>query len=213
MSSTLISRRSALAGFAALPLAAQAQTSADQPEFYPIPVELLAGVDAIQGKVTFGSPQADVRLYEFFDYNCGFCRQTARDIRPLLAANKDMAITLVHYAVLGIPSIQAHRIALAFSRQKPKSYLEFHEKLYEVKGVKTDEPALAIALKLGADKAQLLKDADSEAVTQAMMASARLGETLGFRATPSFILGKEGYSGFLSLKQTQGVIDAYRKTL
>lgn len=211
--SALISRRMALAGLCAMPVAARAQTAPDQPDFYPIPVELLAGVDEIQGKVTLGNPNAEIKFYEFFDYNCGFCRQTARDIRPLLGANKDMAVVLVHYAVLGIPSIQAHRIALAFSRQKPKSYLDFHEKLYEVKGVKTDEPALALALKLGANKTQLLKDADSEAVTQTMMASARLGETLGFRATPSFILGKEGYSGFLSLKQTQGVIDAYRKTL
>lgn len=211
--SALISRRLVLAGLSASPLAAQAQTAPDQPEFYPIPVELLAGMEDLQGKVTLGNPKAEIRLYEFFDYNCGYCRQSTRDIRPLLSANKDMALVLVNYAVLGIPSIQATRVALAFSRQKPQNYLEFHEKLFETRGTRSDETALAIALKLGANKAQLLKDADSEAVTQAMMASARLGETLGFRATPSFLLGKEGYSGFLSLKQTQGVIDAYRKTL
>ena len=208
-----LSRRATLAGLLALPAGAKAQTTPDAPDFYPIPVELLAGLDAIQGKVTLGNAQAEIRLYEFFDYNCGYCRQSTRDIRPLLSANKDMALVLVHYPVLGIPSIQAHRIALAFSRQKPQTYLEFHEKLFETRGTRSDEAALAIALKLGANKPQLLKDADSEAVTNTMMASARFGESVGFRATPSFLLGKEGYSGFIGLKQTQGVIDAYRKTL
>lgn len=208
-----ISRRAALAGLIAAPSAAKAQTAPETPDFFPLPVELLVGLDDVQGKITLGNAKAEVRLFEFFDYNCGFCRQAARDIRPLLAANKDMAVVLVHYAVLGIPSIGAHRAALAFSRQKPGHYHAFHEALFETRGVKGDDAALALALKLGANKAQLLKDADSEAVTQALMAGARLGESYGFRATPSYVLGKEGYSGFLSLKQKQGVIEAYRKTL
>lgn len=208
-----LTRRATLAGLIAAPAAARAQTSPDAPDFFPLPVELLAGLDDVQGKVTLGNAKGEIRLYEFFDYNCGFCRQAARDVRPLLAANKDMAVVLVHYAVLGIPSIQAHRVALAFSRQKPGQYHAFHEALFETRGVKSDEAALALALKLGANKAQLLKDADSEAVTQALMAGARLGESYGFRATPSYVLGKEGYSGFLSLRQKQGVIEGYRKTL
>ncbi len=213
MSSLRFSRRSVLCTLLALPRAAGAQTSAGQVEFYPLPVELLAGVEELSGRITLGDPRAEIKLYEFFDYNCGFCRQTTRDLRPLISANKDMAVVLVHYAVLGIGSIQAHRIALAFSRQKPRHYLDFHEKLFETRGPKGNEAALAAALGFGADEAQLLRDADSEAVTQAMTAAARLGERLGFRATPSFILGREGYSGFLSLKQTQATIDAYRKTL
>lgn len=208
----LISRRSALLALAGTPLASAALAQS-KPEFYPIPVELLVGLDTLQGKVTLGNREAELRLIEFFDYNCGFCRQAARDIRPLLSANKDLAVVLVNYAVLGIPSIGATRVALAFSKQKGEKYLDFHQKLFEVRGTKTDDAAIAVALKLGANKAQLLKDADSEAVTNAMLSSARVGETFGFMATPSYLLGREGYAGFLTLAQKQAAIEDARKAL
>lgn len=205
-----LSRRSLVLGLSALPLAAQAQS---KPEFYPIPVELLAGLDEIQGKVTLGNRDADIRLIEFFDYNCGYCRQAARDIRPLLAANKDVALVLVNYAVLGIPSIGATRVALAFSKQKAAKYLDFHQQLFEVRGTRSDDAAIAIAGKLGANRKQLLIDADSEAVTNAMLMAARVGEKFGFMATPSYLLGREGFAGFLTLTQKQAAIDEARKAL
>jgi protein-disulfide isomerase len=203
-------RRTTLLALGMMPFAAHAQQKA---EFYPIPVELLMGLDEIQGKVTLGNPQAELKLIEFFDYNCGYCRQAARDIRPLLTANRDVAVVLVNYAVLGIPSIGATRVALAFSKQKGAKYLDFHQQMFEVRGTRGDDAAIAIALKLGANKAQLLKDADSEAVTNAMLTAARVGEKFGFMATPSYLLGREGYAGFLTLAQKQAAIDEARKAL
>ena len=207
-----ITRRVLVAGLAGLPFAAQAQSPAPQekPEFYPIPVELLAGLDALQGTVTLGNPKADVRLYEFFDYNCGFCRKTVKDIRPLLAANKDLAVVLVNYAVLGIPSIGATRVALAFSKQKAATYLAFHEALFARRGTIDANQAIDVALKLGANKARLVEDADSDPVTSAMKAAARLGETFGFQATPSYLVGRDGFSGYLDRPQKQAAITAFR---
>ena len=208
----LISRRSALLALAGAPLAGAALAQS-KPEFYPIPVELLAGLDEIQGKITLGNREADIRLIEFFDYNCGYCRQAARDIRPLLSANKDVAVVLVNYAVLGIPSIGATRVALAFSKQKAARYLDFHQQLFEVRGTRSDDAAIAIAVKLGANKKQLLVDADSEAITNAMLTAARVGEKFGFMATPSYLLGRDGFAGFLTLAQKQAAIDEARKAL
>lgn len=204
----LFSRRAALVGLAALPALGGA---ASANEFYPVPVELLAGFGELQGKVTLGNPDADVTLVEFFDYNCPYCKGAARDVRPLIAANKDLAVVLVNYAVLGIPSIGATRVALAFSRQKPEHYLEFHEQLFLTRGTIGPDHAIAVALKLGANKAQLLEDADSDPVTQAMRGAAELGNSLGMRATPSYLIGRDVFSGFLTKRQKQAAIDAYRK--
>ncbi len=213
-----ISRRVAITGlavspFAGLSVAAQAQprTAPEKPEFYPIPVELLAGLEQLQGTVTLGNPQADIQLVEFFDYNCGFCRQTVKDIRPLLGANKDLSIRLVNYAVLGIPSIGATRVALAFSRQKAANYLAFHEALFARRGTLDANHAIEVALKLGANGARLVEDADSDAVTAAMKAAAKLGESLGFQATPSYLIGRDGFTGFLDRKAKQAAIAAFRQ--
>lgn len=206
----LLSRRFVLSGLAASAVAAPALSQA-QAEFYPIPVELLEGLERLNGRVSLGSTNPDVTIVEFFDYNCGFCRRTARDVRPLLQSEKNLRFVLVNYAVLGIPSVMATRVALAFSRQKADRYLDFHEQMFAQSGVRDAEMALAVATKLGADRNKLLADGDSPAVTEAMKASARLGESFAFQATPSFLVGREGFTGALTLEQKRAVIRAFRQ--
>lgn len=205
----MVSRRVVIAGLVSLPVVPSA--TANEPDFYPIPVELLAGLERLQGAVTFGQRNAEIRLYEFFDYNCGWCRRTAADARALVQANKDVAVTLVNYAVLGIPSISASRVALAFSRQKADRYLDFHEALFKRRGTIDGQIALDVAGTFGVDRKKLLADADSDAVTAALRASAQLGNTLGFQATPSYLMGREGFTGFLDRAAKQRAITAWRQ--
>lgn len=206
----VLSRRLVLSGLAASAIIGPAGAQA-RPDFYPIPVELLDGLERLNGRVSLGSRNPDVTIVEFFDYNCGFCRRTARDVRPLLQSEPDLRFMLVNYAVLGLPSIMATRVALAFSRQKADRYLDFHEQMFAQNGVRDAELALAIAAKLGADRKRLLADADSDAVTEAMKAAARLGESFAFQATPSFLVGREGFSGALTLEQKRAAIRAFRQ--
>lgn len=205
----MVSRRVVIAGLASLPVVPSA--TANEQDFYPIPVELLAGLERLQGAVTFGQRNAEIRLYEFFDYNCGWCRRTAADARALVQANKDVAVTLVNYAVLGIPSISASRVALAFSRQKADRYLDFHEALFKRRGTIDGQIALDVAGTFGVDRKKLLADADSDAVTAALRASAQLGNSLGFQATPSYLMGREGFTGFLDRAAKQRAITAWRQ--
>lgn len=204
------SRRLVLAGLAGTFTLGSAEAQA-RPEFYPIPVELLSGLDRLNGRVSLGSTNPDVTIVEFFDYNCGFCRRTARDVRPLIQSEKGLRFVLVNYAVLGLPSIMATRVALAFSRQKAERYLDFHERMFAQGGVRDAEMALEVATKLGANRAKLIEDADSPAVTAAMKAAATLGDNLAFQATPSFLVGREGFSGALSLEQKRAAIRAFRQ--
>lgn len=205
----MIARRSFVVGAAAavtLPAFGQAR-----PDFYPIPVELLAGLDRLNGRVTLGAQSPDVTIVEFFDYNCGFCRRTARDVRPLLQSDNGLRYVLVNYAVLGLPSLLATRVALAFSRQKANRYLDFHEAMFARNGTRDANLAIDVAMKLGADRKRLLEDADSDAVTEAMKASARLGENFNFNATPSFLVGRDAFSGALALEQKRTAIRAFRQ--
>ncbi|MBY0611336.1 MAG: DsbA family protein [Beijerinckiaceae bacterium] len=162
-----------------------------------LPSQLLAEVSRLNGRVVLGPRGGDVTLVEFFDYNCPYCRVSAPEIRPLLAADKALNYVLVNYAVLSEASILASKVALAFSMQKAARYLDFHERLFARKGQLGADVAIDTALALGADRARLLADADSDRVTQALVASAKLGENLGFVATPSYIIGNDGFQGYL----------------
>jgi protein-disulfide isomerase len=201
-----ISRRSALAGAAAL-LAAPAAARAVR-----LPVELAGDVLKLPGRITLGDPAGDVTLVEFFDYNCPFCKNAAADIRPLLKAEPRLRYVLVNYAVLGPASIEASRVALAHSLQRTQGgYLALHEALFKLRGRVDAARAVAASIELGADRAKLIADADSDRVTDALMRASRLGEDLGLIATPAFVAGREAVIGYLDIQQKRKAIANLRR--
>lgn len=169
------------------------------PPAEPLPIELVALIDDLPGRVTLGNPRGEARIVEFFDYNCPYCRASARDLRSLLTRERELSYVLVNYAVLGRASVEATRVALAFTRQSPERYLDFHEQLFGTRGRIGADQALPIALSLGADREELLQDADSDAITGAMVAAVRLGDSLGLNATPSYVAGRDAFKGYVDL--------------
>lgn len=178
---------------------AQAQSPVRLPPSEPLPIEIVGLIDQLPGRVVLGNPNGSAHLVEFFDYNCPFCRNSARDLRPLLKADPEIRYTLVNFAVLGVASIEATRVALAFTQKHAERYLDFHEALFATRGRVAAEAALAVAGKFGADREALLDAADSDSVTEAMVTAVKLGDTLGLRATPSYVAGSESLQGYVSL--------------
>jgi protein-disulfide isomerase len=177
-----------------------------------LPSELVNDIDKLPGRVVLGNRQGDATLYEFFDYNCGFCKQSAQEVRPLVAGDARLRYVLVNYAVLGEASIEASRVALAASMQPIKGgYLALHERLFQLRGRVDAARSVAVALELGADRTKLVRDADSNRVTDALTQAAKLGDSLGLIATPSFIAGREGVVGYLDLPQKRKALANLRK--
>jgi protein-disulfide isomerase len=205
----MMNRRHFLAGSAGL--AAFANAGKARAEFRRMPVELIGEIDGLAAKVALGSSTPDVTLYEFFDYNCGYCRQSAADIPKLLKADSNLRYVLVNFAVLSEQSILAHRVALAFLQMKPEQYPAFHQRLFDRRGLKGAEEAIDVALALGADEKALVERANTEQTTQAMLAAVKLGDNLGLAATPSYIGGADGKIGFLRFEEKQAVIAALRQ--
>ncbi len=202
-----LSRRSLLAGSAAL-LASRGATA----EVLRLPVELVSDILTLPGRITLGNPNGDVTLIEFFDYNCGFCKRSAADIRPLLTAEPGLRYVLVNYAILGEASIEASRVALGATMQRIRGgYLALHETLFRMRGRVDAVRALAAAVELGAGREKLISDADSDRVTDALTRAARLGENLGLVATPAFVAGREGVVGYLDLPGKRRAIANMRR--
>jgi protein-disulfide isomerase len=177
-----------------------------------LPTELAADVLRLPGRITLGDPRGDVTLAEFFDYNCPYCKRAAADIRPLLAAEPKLRYVLVNYAVLGPASIEASRVALAFSMQRTTGgYQALHDRLFQLRGRVDAARSVAAAVELGADRAKLIQDADSQRVTDALLKSARIGEELGLVATPAFVAGREAVVGYLDIEQKRKAVANIRK--
>ena len=201
----MLTRRNVLLGIGGAVLARPALAAV--PEFQRVASEIANSVADLPGRVRLGARDADVTLYEFFDYNCPYCKRSARDVRPLLKGDKHLAYVLVNYAVLGIPSIGATKVALAYAEtHTARQYLSLHEALFKLHGPVDGMRALGVAAKLGANRKALEARGDSPEIGQIALAAARLGESLGFQATPSYLAGAEGHGGFLDIATKRALI-------
>lgn len=203
-----LSRRGLLAGSGAVMLMAGKASA----RVLRLPTELSNEIFTLPGRVILGNPRGDATIVEFFDYNCAFCKNSSREVRPLLAADPKLRYILINYAILGEASIEASRVALAFSLQKtPGGYLSIHEALFKLRGRVNAQRAVDTALELGAAREKLIDDADSDRVTDALVKASTLGENLGLSATPSFVAGREAVVGYVDLAGKQKAIANLRR--
>ncbi len=206
----MISRRFLLAGSGALAVTGLTREAAAR--VLHLPSELASEVLTLPGRIILGNPRGDATMIEFFDYNCPYCKRTAAEIKPLLSADKGLRYVLINYAILGEASIEASRVALGHSMQKtPGGYLALHEALFRLRGRVDAGRAVTTAVELGANREKLIKDADSDKVTDALVLASRLGENLGLTATPSFVAGREAVVGYVDLAGKQKALANLRR--
>ena len=178
---------------------------------YRVPVELESRIEALPGVVIVGNPRGDVTLVEFYDLNCPFCRKAARDIASLVKSDDELKLVLVPFPVLGVPSIQAGRVELALARlATPQQFFDFHHRIFSGRGTIDASRALAVAKDLGFSKERLIKVADEDAVTRAMIAHVELGNAMGFAVTPAFVIKGAAILGYPGKKALAGIIRSIR---
>jgi protein-disulfide isomerase len=159
-----------------------------------------------------GNPDGDVTLVEFFDYNCGYCKQSLGNVAKLIESDPKLRVVLKDFAILGPESVEVAEVATALRRQfKGQKFWEFHKKLLSARGHIGKAQAIAAAKELGADMDQLDKDLKSPTIHESLIEVGKLADELHFNGTPSWILGKEAFVGGLPYAEMKTKIDNIRK--
>ncbi len=139
-----------------------------------------------EGDPAIGPEDADAVLVEFFDYRCGFCKRVLGDVMALAAADGRLRIVFKEFPILGEASVTAARASLAADRQG--KWAEFHVALMSAPGALDEDRIMDIAAETGLDIAQLRADMESEAVTAVIERNRVLGQAVGIRGTPAFLV-------------------------
>lgn len=201
------SRRALIAGLAAMPFASGGALAQLTGAPRRVPYELTQEALSLNGAAFVGARRPDVVMIEFFDYNCPWCRQSAQEMVTLLRDDPHLGYVLVNYAILGERSVEAARIALAYSGlYGHEKYAAFHLALFSGRGVVDGQRAFDAAIDLGAEPEPLLEFADSEPVTQAMIAAVSVGNRLGLFATPSFVVGPWAFDGAIPIARKRRIV-------
>jgi len=163
-------------------------------------------------QVVLGNPKGDVTLVEFFDYNCGYCKQALPDMINLINSDKNLRVVLKEFPILTPGSEEAARIAVAVNVSAPEKYLEFHQKLLGGRGAANKARALDVVKEIGLDPAKIeALAARSDVIAPPLRESHDLAELLGLNGTPSYIIGNTIIPGAIGIERLKGKIAEARE--
>ncbi|MCQ0986622.1 DsbA family protein [Jiella marina] len=157
-----------------------------------------------------GNPDGNVTVVEFFDYNCGYCKQALSDMDALVESDSDVRFILKEIPVLGPQSLGASRVSLAFRQVKPDLYPEFHRKLLSARGMVDADKALAVAEEFGVEEGTLRPLMDSKEVVAELSKDSEIAEALGISGTPSYVISNQVMPGAIGLENLASAVSNVR---
>jgi len=150
---------------------------------------------ASKNDVVLGNPEGDVTIVEFFDYNCGYCKQALSDMEDILASDPNIRFVLKEFPILGPNSLAAHRVANAVRLLAPEKYAKFHRTLMGGTSMATEDSAIEVAASLGLDEAAIRKSINENPSDDIVRGTYKLATALGVTGTPTYVVGNEALFG------------------
>jgi protein-disulfide isomerase len=159
--------------------------------------EMLAGIP--QKGIYLGNPSAPVRLVEFADLQCPFCREYSLQAMPQLVQDYvrsgKVRMEFRDLAFLGKDSVTAGRRAAAAGQQdKLWNFIDvfYYNQGEENTGYVTPSFLRTIDKAAGVDSAKSDAFAASDASAKPITEANALGDQLGVQSTPTIFVGKRG---------------------
>lgn len=160
------------------------------------------------GDPVLGNPDGAITVYEFSDYNCGYCKRMFAPVIALLANNSDVRMVIKEFPILSPSSLSAAKAGIA--AQKQGKFEIFHKSLMTYRGQVTDDAITAAAKAANVDIDQMRRDMDSKDTTAIIARTRAAAAALGINGTPGFVIGDTIIPGAVDPAQLQAVIDALR---
>jgi protein-disulfide isomerase len=177
--------------------------------------QLLSGIP--QSSMTLGEPSAPVKIFEYGDLQCPYCKANAEEVTPEVIENQvrkgEASITFRNFIIIGPDSIPAGEAALAAGAQgKAWNFIElfYRNQAKENSGYVTEKFIESIGESAGiSDLATWNKERKSGKYKRPLEVTTRQAEKLGFEGTPSFAIEGPGTNGLevISTPETPGQLE------
>jgi protein-disulfide isomerase len=163
--------------------------------------KLLAGIP--QNATILGKANAPVKLYEYGDLQCPYCKANAEEITPEIIENQirdgEVSMTFRNFIIIGPESIPAGEAALAAGAQgKAWNFIElfYRNQGEENSGYVTEAFIESIGKGAGIpDLATWNKERKSGKYKKQVEETSKQAEKIGFSGTPSFAVEGPGSDG------------------
>lgn len=156
---------------------------------------------------SIGNKEAPATLVEFFDYQCGHCREMAPQIEKLISEDKNLHLVFKELPIFGGMSQYAAKVALAAAMQSSEKYYAFHNLLFSATSPLTKESIMAFAKKAGLNLVTLKKEMESPAIDAQLKSNFKLAQSLKIMGTPTFVIGNKAQTKFAYIPGATSLAD------
>jgi Protein-disulfide isomerase len=142
-----------------------------------------------------GPANAKNTVIEFYDYNCGHCRNTSAAVKAFMDKHKaDTRFAFIEFPIFGEASTKAALASIAAHKQGDK-FLALHFGLMAENSAVDQNLVREVAQKSGLDVAKLTADLNAPETDKALLAGYRLAREMSFSGTPMFIVNGQVHEG------------------
>ena len=135
-------------------------------------------------------------IVEFFDYNCGYCRQAHSEMEAVRARHADISVLHMHLPILGQGSVELAKTMMAVKTlYGDDAYQDLHKRLMEDDGRMKARMTVELE-QLGFDVEQIAIVAEGPEVTKALESAGQIARSLGISGTPAFVTRSKILRGF-----------------
>ena len=160
------------------------------------------------GDPVLGNPNGSFVIYEFSDYNCGYCKRVFQPLQELVAGDDDIKLVVKEFPILSQTSLLAAQAAVAAQAQGV--FPEFHIAMMTARGAISMDSILDAARSAGADTTRLQADMNSPAVAAIIDRTRAAADALEISGTPGLVIGSQVIPGAISIEQMREIVAAER---
>ena len=171
------------------------QNQKEQEKINTQSLEKISLLNSQEHPLTYGNLSSKRYIYQFIDYNCGYCLKFHQELNNVLNKDKDIKVIVIQMPILGSQSNQFSKMAIAANLQN--KFKLVHDYLYSQQRKSNMEDILADLFLLKVDIIKLQEDTASETVLNVLNKHDQLVKDFQFTGTPAIIIGNTIIPGFI----------------
>ena len=162
----------------------------------------------LSGSPILGNTQATKYLFIFSDFQCLYCAKAQASLQEFKRKHPEVALVYKHYPLKTIHSEALNAAAASWAAQQQGKFWAYHDILLANQDRLSNAYYEEIAKQLGMNLAQFNRDRKSESSSLAIAKDIQLGDKLGIKGTPFFVINGQGFYGVITDKDLEKIISS-----
>jgi protein-disulfide isomerase len=154
-----------------------------------------------------GNQNGSKIVYEFLDYNCGYCKKFHTAMNEVIAKDKDIKLAIIQMPVLGNKSLEYAKLALAVTQYD--LYEEYHNYMFDTRKGNPTSDEILTAMNIPSDTKQsilsLVNENDQSIVDQ-LETDRALSQAFKFTGTPAAVINEQVLRGYVDANALESII-------